>query len=188
MLRERAINGRLIFALVCASLGVIALLPASAVATFPGGNGKIAFHTDRDGNYEIYAMNADGIEPDAAHEQRRPTSEPGLVARRHQDRLPSDRDGNGEIYTMNADGIGQTRITNNPVDDVEPAWSPDGTKIAFATQPRRQLRDLHDERRRHRPTRLTNNPANDRPARPGRPTGPRSPSDTTATATSRSTR
>ena len=34
---------------------------------------------------------------------------------------------------MNADGIGQTRLTNNAVVDDEPAWSPDGTQIAFTS-------------------------------------------------------
>ena len=34
---------------------------------------------------------------------------------------------------MNADGSGQTRLTNNPAADGEPAWSPDGTKIAFTS-------------------------------------------------------
>ncbi len=29
-------------------------------AAFPGENGKIAFESDRDGNHEIYTMNADG--------------------------------------------------------------------------------------------------------------------------------
>jgi len=57
-----------------------------------------------------------------------------LVARWHQDRLPeSDRDGGPQIYKMNADGTGLTRLTNNAALDTEPAWSPDGTKIAFAS-------------------------------------------------------
>ncbi len=34
---------------------------------------------------------------------------------------------------MNADGLGQTRLTTNPAGDGEPAWSPDGTKIAFTS-------------------------------------------------------
>ncbi|MGH3145481.1 MAG: TolB family protein, partial [Rubrobacter sp.] len=44
----------------------------------------------------------------------------------------TSRDGNDEIYVMNADGTGQTRITNNSEFDRQPAYSPDGTKIAFS--------------------------------------------------------
>ena len=43
----------------------------------------------------------------------------------------SDRDDNQEIYVMEADGSGQTNLTNNLANDSKPAWSPDGTKIAF---------------------------------------------------------
>jgi len=32
---------------------------------------------------------------------------------------------------MNADGSGQVNVTNDAGEDVLPAWSPDGTKIAF---------------------------------------------------------
>src|SRR5207302_2193555 len=46
----------------------------------------------------------------------------------------SDRDGNFEIYVMDADGSNQTRLTNNPAHDGEPAWSPDGAKIVFVSQ------------------------------------------------------
>jgi Tol biopolymer transport system component len=47
----------------------------------------------------------------------------------------SNRDAfsNFEIYSMNADGSGVTRLTNNAASDFEPAWSPDGSKIAFAS-------------------------------------------------------
>ena len=45
----------------------------------------------------------------------------------------TDRDGQGnrEIYTSNADGSDPQRLTTNIVADTEPAYSPDGTKIAF---------------------------------------------------------
>jgi uncharacterized repeat protein (TIGR01451 family) len=38
-----------------------------------------------------------------------------------------------EIFLMNPDGTGQVNLTNSQGDDYEPAWSPDGKKIAFTT-------------------------------------------------------
>ena len=45
----------------------------------------------------------------------------------------SDRDGNREIYLMNPDGTDLVNLTNDPGDDWNPTWSPDGSQIAFVS-------------------------------------------------------
>jgi TolB protein len=37
----------------------------------------------------------------------------------------------GEIYVMNADGTSAVQLTDNTVDDLQPAWSPSGDRIVF---------------------------------------------------------
>jgi TolB protein len=49
----------------------------------------------------------------------------------------SDRDGNQEIYLMALVGttvVSLTNLTNNPADDYDPVWSPDGNRIAFISE------------------------------------------------------
>ncbi len=51
--------------------------------------------------------------------------------------------GPDEIWVVNADGSGAVNLTNSPEADVEPAWSPDGTKIAFASAPSGQDTEIY---------------------------------------------
>ena len=48
----------------------------------------------------------------------------------------STRDGNAEIYVMDTDGAAPVRLTKHPAIDSYPAWSPDGSKIAFTSNRR----------------------------------------------------
>jgi Tol biopolymer transport system component len=39
-----------------------------------------------------------------------------------------------DVYVINADGTGLTKLTSHPGNDFDPAWSPDGTRIAFRSE------------------------------------------------------
>ena len=48
----------------------------------------------------------------------------------------SDRDGAMEIYAIDTNGTNLVKLTNHPAKDTQPAWSPDGRKIVFASNRR----------------------------------------------------
>ena len=45
----------------------------------------------------------------------------------------SDRDWHWEIYVMDNDGGNPRNLSNNPGEDMDPSWSPDGQWIAFTS-------------------------------------------------------
>jgi Tol biopolymer transport system component len=99
----------------------------------PSATSKIAFQSNRDGNFEIYVMNADGSAPKRLTNHPDWDVDPSWSPDGSKIVFRSRRDGNWEIYVMNADGSAVTRLTNDPAFDAQPVWSPDGKQIAFSS-------------------------------------------------------
>jgi Tol biopolymer transport system component len=82
--------------------------------------------TDQADIYWVSTEVIEALRPDVLKEETSvPEGQGGQIA------FVSTRDGNGEIYVMNADGSNPRRLTNWRQWDGYPAWSPDGTQIAF---------------------------------------------------------
>jgi uncharacterized repeat protein (TIGR01451 family) len=121
----------LLGALLLAALAAGLLVLAKPAWAFPGTNGKIAFETNRNDNFEIYTVNPDGTGLTRLTNNAATDIDPIWSPNGQRIAFVSDRNGNFEIYVMNADGSNQTRLTNNAAVDKDPFWSPDGTRIAF---------------------------------------------------------
>jgi Tol biopolymer transport system component len=126
----------------------------------PDGS-RIVFQSVRDGNQEIYVMNADGSEEtrvtdNPAHDAFASWSPDGSKII-----FETNRDGNWEIYVMNADGTDQTRITDSPAQDRRPSWSSDGLRITFASDRDGNWEIYTLNVDGTNPIKLTENPADD---------------------------
>ena len=106
---------------------------AGAFGPRADAGGRIAFASDRDGDLEIYVMNADGSALMQLTDDEAFNADPAWSPDGDRIAFASDRDGDFAIYVMNADGSDPLRLTTSAGDDVFPAWSPDGNRIAFVS-------------------------------------------------------
>jgi Tol biopolymer transport system component len=91
---------------------------------------RIAFLRRRDGNKEVYAVNADGSGQRRLTRDASNSATPAWSLDGRQIAFESVRNGTTGVYAVNADGSGQRRLARN---GHAPAWSPDGRTIAFVS-------------------------------------------------------
>jgi Tol biopolymer transport system component len=124
---------------------LLLLLAAATLALSACGEGgdprpDLLFVSTRDGDYALYAMNADGGRQERLTRADVDASSPeGLFFQTDPAWSPdgatiafaSRRSGTFDIYVMRADGTSTRQLTRTPVDDTHPTWAPDGRRLAF---------------------------------------------------------
>lgn len=105
--------------------------PSPAVTSFVPPPGQFAFATNRDGNYEIYLMNADGSGLLRLTDNPADDTYPAWSADGNWLAFTSNRDGDNEIFVMSADGANVNQITFNEAYDCCANWSPDGSRLVY---------------------------------------------------------
>lgn len=144
-------NGKIVFwSDRTAGPGLYTITPGGTATKIPGttsgdnqavwspDGSRIAFKSASPSNYEISVMNADGSGrrqlTNTPVPEEEPTWSPDGSRIAFAGKDPNDSTATDlEIWTINADGSGLTQLTNtaNGVHDTQPAWSPDGSQIAF---------------------------------------------------------
>jgi Tol biopolymer transport system component len=134
-------------AVLAAGFLVVLLATPPAEAAFSGTNGRIVFERDPDGfrgpqDPEIYSVNFKGENPVRLTDNTTGDTQPAFSADGRKIVYSGGRKAPGsysaDLFVMNANGSDKTRVTRErempgaaTANDLQPAFSPSGRRIAF---------------------------------------------------------
>ena len=110
---------------------------------FSADGGRIVFRSGRDGNHEIYLMDADGSDLHRLTDDPGLDSMPALSPKGDQVAFSSNRDGEHahadfDVYLLDLTAAGEPgrlrRLTHSPGPDMHVRFSPDGEWIVYTSQ------------------------------------------------------
>jgi Tol biopolymer transport system component/DNA-binding winged helix-turn-helix (wHTH) protein len=97
----------------------------------PDGS-KILFVTGRNGNFDVYEMNADGTgQRNLTADYDKADGAPIWSLDGNTIAFSRRIDGKNQIFVMDAGGGNLKRVTNNGADNELPGWSPDSSRLVF---------------------------------------------------------
>ena len=119
----------------------VTLPPQPAATPLGGGYGEMAFVSQRTGNLQIWLMDANGENMRQITNVKDGACQPSWSPDGRQLAFISPCDGKKDSYTgtkiylINVDGsnMRMVPIPYSPAGDYDPAWSPDGDRIAFTS-------------------------------------------------------
>ena len=147
-MRFKPIHKCLLFAGLCICLTSEELWLKNALAS---NTGRVVFTSVRDGNLEIYLMDAYGGNQENLTNHPAYDGQPDWSPDGTKIAFVSGRDGDSsQIYVMDADGKNVIRLTEGRETKGHPDWSPDGRKIAFSVDHREDYIAVMDPDGRNR--------------------------------------